>query len=140
MELVNDGNANTKDAMQDRSVSVIYRPTETNSDLYLREFFNNSPQPRINVMARDRGTGFVHDTTGAKTRLNMSSTRSSLGLSTGVAKAQFAGRNYSDMGGADRHVAVELSGPSVLAGTADSAPSEVLLYGLEVNGVLDNGG
>lgn len=140
MELVNDGNANTKDAMQDRSVSVIYRPTETNSDLHLREFFNNSPQPRINVMARDRGTGFVHDTTGAKTRLNMSSTRSSLGLSTGVAKAQFAGRNYSDMGGADRHVAVELSGPSVLAGTADPAPSEVLLYGLEVNGVLDNGG
>lgn len=136
MELVNDGNANTKDAIQDRSVSVIYRPTATQSDLYLREFFNNSSQPRVNVMPRDRGTGFVHDTTGAKTRLNMASNRSPLGLATGVAKAQFAGRNYSDMGGADRHVAVELSGPAV-----DSAqtPSEVLLYGMEVNGVSGSG-
>lgn len=140
MELANDGNSNTRDALQDRSVSVIYRPTDTDSDLYLREFFNNSPQPRVNVMPRDRGTGFVHDTTGAKTRLNMSATRSALGLATGVAKAQFAGRNYSDMGGADRHVAVELSGPAVAANSTDPEPSEVLLYGLEVNGVLENGG
>lgn len=137
MELTNDGNANTKDSMQDRSVSVIYRPTETNMDLYLREFFNNSEQPRINVMPRDRGTGWVHDTTGAKTRLNMASSRSALGQATGVAKAQFAGRNYSDMGGADRHVAVELSGPAM---PADQSPSEVLLYGLEVAGVASNGG
>lgn len=139
MELVNDGNANTKDALQDRSVSVIYRPTATNSELCLREYFNNSAQPRSNVMPRDRGTGFVHDTTGAKTKLNMSATRSALGTATGVAKAQFAGRNYSDMGGADRHVAVELSGASVPVLDGGELPSEVLLYGLEVNGVLGGG-
>lgn len=137
MELTNDGNANTRDSLIDRSVSVVYRPTATSTNLHLREFFNNSTQPRVNVMQRDRGTGWIHDTTGAKTRLDMSSTRSALGTATGVAKAQFAGRNYSDMGGADRHVAVELSGPAVPSGTP--VPSEVLLYSMEVNGVQAGG-
>lgn len=140
MELVNDGNTNTRDALIDRSVSVVYRPTEENSDLNLREFFNNSSHPRVNAMPRDRGTGFVHSTTGARTTLNLSAARSPLGQATGVAKAQFAGRNYSDMGGADRHVAVELSGDSVLANETDPTPSEVLLYAMEVNGVMENGG
>lgn len=139
MLLTNDGNANTRDALQDRSVTVVYRPTPTDSQLYLREFFNNSQSPRQNVMPRDRGTGFVHDTVGARTRLNMAAARSPLGTATGVAKAQFAGRNFSDMGGADRHVAVELSGPMTNANPSDPAPSEVLLYGLEVAGVEANG-
>jgi hypothetical protein len=140
MELVNDGNTNTKDSLIDRSVSVVYRPTETKSELHLREFFNNSTHPRVNAMPRDRGTGFVHDTTGAQTTLNMSASRSPLGQATGVAKAQFAGRNYSDMAGADRHIAVELSGDAASANATDASPSEVLLYAIEVNGVVDNGG
>lgn len=140
MELVNDGNSNSRDALIDRSVSVVYRPTATNSTLNLREFFNNSAQPRANAMPRDRGTGFVHSTTGAQTSLNMSASRSPLGQATGVAKAQFAGRNYSDMGGADRHVAVELSGNAVDANATDPTPSEVLLYAMEINGVIANGG
>jgi hypothetical protein len=88
-------------------------------------------------MARDRGTGFVHDTAGAKTTLDMASGRSSLGQATGVAKAQFAGRNFSDMAGADRHVAVELSCPAIPANAGDPIPSQALLYGMEVSGVVD---
>jgi hypothetical protein len=88
-------------------------------------------------MPRDRGTGFVHDTAGARTTLDMVSTRSALGLATGVAKAQFAGRNYTDNAGADRHVAVELTCPAVPANAGDPTPSQPLIYGLEVAGVVD---
>ena len=137
MELVNDANLDRRNQLIDRSVTVVYRPTETSRVLHLREYFNNSDYPRSNVMARDRGTGFVHDTAGAKTTLDMSATRSPLGLATGVAKAQFAGRNYSDMGGADRHVAVELSCSAMPANAGDPAPSQALIYGMEVLGVVD---
>lgn len=139
MELTTDANTNNRDAIQDRSITVTYRPTETSNTLILREYFNNSDFPRSNVMPRDRGTGFVHSTTGAMTTLNMLSTRSQLGLATGVAKAQFAGRNYSDMGGADRHIAVELSGNFVATNAGDPQPSQPLIYGLEIAGVTDGG-
>lgn len=139
MELTNDSNTDTKGQLIDRSVTVIYRPTETNTTLTLREYFNNSPNPRVNVMPRDRGTGFTHSTTGAATTLNMASSRSPLGLATGVAKAQFAGRNYTDNAGADRHIALELSTPFVAANAGDASPSEVLLYGLDMNGVVAGG-
>ena len=140
MELTNDSNADTKGQMIDRSVTVIYRPTGTDTQLTLREYFNNSPNPRVNVMPRDRGTGFRHSTTGAATTLNMASSRSPLGLATGVAKAQFAGRNYTDNAGADRHIALELSTSFSAANTGDPSPSEVLLYGLDMNGVVVGGG
>jgi hypothetical protein len=140
MELTNDSNADTKGQLIDRSVTVIYRPTETATTLALREYFNNSPNPRINVMPRDRGTGFQHSTTGAATTLNMASSRSPLGLATGVAKAQFAGRNYTDNAGADRHIALELSTSFAAANAGDPSPSEVLLYGLDMNGVVAGGG
>lgn len=140
MELTNDSNADGKGQLIDRSVTVIYRPTPTSTVLSLREYFNNADYPRVNVMPRDRGTGFKHSTTGAKTTLDMVGTRSPLGLSTGVAKAQFAGRNYTDNAGADRHVAVELSTDSVAANSGDAAPSQVLLYGLDINGVVVSGG
>jgi hypothetical protein len=141
MELMNDENARVQnaDAQVDRSVSVIYRPTTSPTNLYLKEYFNNATYPRQNVMPRDRGTGFVHDTSGARTRLDMAASRSSLGTATGVARAQFAGRGFADMGGADRHVAVELSGPPVSANSGDATPSEVLLYGLDVAGVQGDG-
>jgi hypothetical protein len=70
----------------------------------------------------------------------MATGRSPLGPATGVAKAQFAGRNYTDMGGADRHVAVELSYAAVSANSGDPTPSQPLLYGLDVSGVIANGG
>lgn len=137
LELINDANVDRKSQLIDRGVTVIYRPTDTANVLHLREYFNNSISPRSNVMPRDRGTGFVHDTSGAKTTLDMAASRSPLGLATGVAKAQFAGRNYSDTAGADRHVAVELSCPASPANTGDPTPSQPLIYGLEVSGVVD---
>lgn len=137
MELINDANLDRRNQLIDRSVTVTYRPTVTKKVLHLREYFNNADYPRSNAMPRDRGTGFVHDTAGAKTTLDMSATRSALGLATGVAKAQFAGRNYADMGGADRHVAVELSCEASPANAGDPSPSQALLYGMEVMGVVD---
>jgi hypothetical protein len=67
----------------------------------------------------------------------MAAARSPLGTATGVAKAQFAGRNYADLAGADRHVAVELTCASGPANAGAPTPSQPLLYGLEVSGVVD---
>jgi hypothetical protein len=137
--LINDANIDQKTALIDRSVTVIYRPTETSTELTLREYFNNSSAPRVNVMPRDRGTGFTSSTSGAKTSLDMIATRSPLGLATGVAKAAFAGRNLSDQSGADRHVAIELSVAARSANSGDTEPARVVLYGLDVNGVVPRG-
>jgi hypothetical protein len=125
-ELVNDSNERRGGDFVDRSVTVTYLPTATTTTLNLREFYNNSPTPRPNVMRRDRGTGFVHETSGAKTTLDMSATRTSLGLSTGLAKAQFA----------DRHLAIELSCDPRPANAGDPAASEPVIYSLEVGGVV----
>jgi hypothetical protein len=136
LELINDANLDRRNQLIDRSVTVIYRPTDAPRSLQLREYFNNSSSPRPNVMRRDRGTGFVHDTEGAKTTLDMAADRSTLGTATGVAKAQFAGRNYSDLAGADRHVAVELTSPARSADDGEPVAAAALIYGLEVSGVV----
>jgi len=135
-ELFNDTNERRGGDFKDRSVTVTYQPTETSAIVNLREYYNNSPAPRPNVMRRDRGTGFVHETSGAKTTLDMSATRTSLGLSTGLAKAQFAGRSFADMGGADRHIAVELSADPRGANAGDPAAAEPVIYSLELEGVV----
>jgi hypothetical protein len=139
MELIHDGNARGGDAEIPRSITVTYRPTPRTNTLNLREYYNNSPSPRANVMRRDRGTGFVHDTTGARTTLDMSATRTSLGLATGLATAQFAGRSLADLSSADRHLAVELSCDSQPDNGAASIATEPLIYSLEVSGVTDGG-
>lgn len=135
MELSYDGNTRGGDRQMERSITVTYRPTETAHILNLREYYNNSPAPRPNVMRRDRGTGFVHDTSGAKTTLDMSATRTALGLSTGLATAQFAGRSLGDLSSADRHLAIELSCDARDADAGDPVVSEPLIYSVEVRGV-----
>lgn len=139
MALICDGNIDPKGRMQDRSVEVSYRPTNTSAVLNLREYFDNSEVPRRNVMPRDRGTGFVQGTTGAKSTMDMIATRSPLGIATGVSKAQFAGRVYADMLGGDRDVAVELSSDAVNANSGDPEPSSHLIYGFEISGVTNDG-
>ena len=139
LELMNDTNTRKGDAEFSRSVTVTYRPTPGTVVLNLREYYNNSNFPRANVMRRDRGTGFVHDTDGAKTTLDMSATRTSLGMSTGLATAQFAGRSLGDMASADRHLAIDLSCDSKSADDPAVAASEPLIYALEINGVVDGG-
>jgi hypothetical protein len=131
-----EGNARNGDGQIDRSITVTYRPCDASTILNLREYYNNSPTPRSNVMRRDRGTGFVHDTQGAKTTLDMAATRSARGLSTGLAKAQFAGRSMDDLSSADRHLAIELSADASAVATND-AVSQPLIYALEVRGVAD---
>ena len=135
-ELINDENARGGDGLMDRSVLLTYAPTRTNATIALRQFFNNSIAPRENVMPRNRGTGFVHETEGAQATLNMKSLRSPLASATGVSKAVFAGRATGDMAGTDRHIAVGIySPPSVV--TDISTVSPAIIYGIEMRGVLD---
>ena len=139
MEFVTDGNARNGERMVDRSVILTYEPTATSHRVDLREYFNNAPYPRNNVVPRDRGTGFVQQTDGARTSLDISATRSALGLATGVAKAQFAGRSYEDMASSDRHIAVEFAHISQPVNPAVSSPSQVVLHSVEVRGVQEDG-
>lgn len=139
MEFVTDGNARNGERMIDRSVILTYEPTATSHRVDLREYFNNAPYPRSNVVRRDRGTGFVQEQDGARTSLDISATRSALGLATGVAKAQFAGRSYEDMASSDRHIAVEFAHISQTVNPAVSSPSQVVLHSVEVRGVQEDG-
>lgn len=136
LELAYESNVRGGDALADRSIMVTYRPCENDTTLNLREYYNNSTSPRINVMRRDRGTGFVHDTSGAKTTLNMKAARTSLGLATGLAQARFAGRSLDDLASSDRHLAVELSCDPVES-ASEATVSQPLVYALEVRGVVD---
>lgn len=138
MEFVTDGNSRNGERMTDRSVILTYEPTATTHRVDLREYLNNASYPRSNVVPRDRGTGFVAQADGARTSLDISATRSSLGLATGVAKAQFAGRSYEDMGSSDRHIAVEFAHISQPVDPTVSSPSQVILHTVDVRGVVEN--
>ena len=137
MELAIDNNVRNGDRQHDRSITVLYKPTDNESILLLREYYNNSQQPRENVMPRNRGTGFIHDVTEAKTTLNMAADRSHLGLATGIATANFAARGTADLAGTDRHVAVELLQESTLLNADAANIDPPLIYGLTVSGVID---
>jgi hypothetical protein len=89
-------------------------------------FYNNAQSPRPNAIASNRGDGFVTVTGGTAATLNMASTRSSLGAANGFAQAYYAGRPEDRSAGADRHVAVQLSGEQ----TAD----KITLFGLAIKG------
>lgn len=135
-ELANDQNIRGGDGLVDRSFVLTYAATENNATIDVRQFFNNSSAPRENVMPRNRGTGFVHETEGAKATLNMKASRSPLAEASGVAKAIFAGRSTDDMAGSDRHIAVGVySQPSETTDTTTLSPAT--LYGIEMRGVID---
>jgi len=139
LELVSDDNTpKVGSNFTDRSITILYQPTSGSKSLILREYYNNSKAARINQMARNRGTGFVHELNGAQTILDMSITRSALGAATGVAKAIFGSRTAADMSGADTHIAVELIMPSdlIIENTQLVDPPE--LYGLTINGIVGN--
>ncbi len=113
----------------DRGVGVLYRPTATTSDLNVALHYNNSTAPRPNAISSDRGGGFTTTVGGTAASLDMRLARSALGDSRGYAKAYYAGRLDDRSVGADRHIAVDLSGQQ--AGT-DNA---VVFYGLTIGGV-----
>jgi hypothetical protein len=118
--------------VQSRHCSVTYQPTQAQSLLYLKAYYNNAAYPRSNVAARDRGTGFAHSDTVPAAVLDMRALPLQEAESHGVARALFAGRTLDDMMGADRHVSIALSGKQ--------DGGRVVLHNLDVFGVNEKGG
>ncbi|NBW15496.1 MAG: hypothetical protein EBR82_46670, partial [Caulobacteraceae bacterium] len=108
----------------DRTIGILYEPTSTASTLNLQLHYNNSQTPRTNAIQTNTGAGFVAATTGAQ--LDMSRSRSPLGDATGYAQAQYSGRVDDRSAGADRHMAIALSGTQ----SAD----QIKVYAVKVNG------
>lgn len=112
---------------RDRTIEVTFEPTSNNHDLTCRLHFNNSQTARPNAIASNTGGfGFVSDVSGSV--VSLSRTRASgLQESNGVAQAGFAGHRSDHSTGADRQVAVALSGTQTL--------DQLTLYDLKLNGV-----
>ena len=109
----------------DRAISVVYKPTESDSTLNASLFYNNSSAPRNNAIHSDPGGGFTV-TQGGPASLNLKKTRSALGDATGLATAHYSGRKSDRSAGGDQHVALQVSGNQ----TSDS----VVIYGLKIEG------
>lgn len=110
MQLINDENMKGGGQLVDRSVTVVYTPTEGDKEVELIERFNGREEMRPNIARRDFGGPgtFVHRQDSASTILNTSRFASSLGFATGVAKAKFASRAQADLTGEDQHLQLEL--------------------------------
>lgn len=143
LQLANEDNvAKGGDSLIDRSITLVYSPTQTDKEVEIIEYFNDSATPRANVMRRDRGgpQGFSSRQDSASTVLNMSRNASALGIATGVAKAKFASRVYTDGVGEDQHVQVELLGrPTSANGGTDLEPQKFVMHSMTINGVIENG-
>lgn len=122
MEYATDATA-PKNMPTSRDVSLLYAPQPSPCDVALRLYYNNSPHPRRNVAARNRGVGFTADTVDSGFRLDMGSASAE----SGVSSAMLSGRSIEDLSAADRHVAVELAG-------ARKTESPVVFYQLEQKG------
>ena len=151
MQLVNDDLARNGDSLVDRSVTVVYTPTEFDKEVEVIERFNGRDDMRANLMRRDRGGpgGFIHRQDSASTVLNMNRQASPNGFATGVAKAKFASRVHADMTGADQHLQVELYGRPDRASPWErtnfwnpdptvNASQPFVLHSLAVNGVVED--
>lgn len=143
MQLLNEENINRGgDGLIDRSVSLVFAPTESKKEVEIIQYYNDSSTPRANVMRRARGGpgGFEHRQDSASTVLNIERSASMRADATGVAKASFAGRVYTDATGEDQHVQVELYGrPAPANGGSDLVAQKFVMHSMTVNGVIDNG-
>lgn len=110
-----------------RSVDVLFAPTMNDATLSLSLHYNNSSSPRANAISSDRGGGFVTAGGGTAATLNMSKTRSALGEASGQARAYYSGRVDDRSVGADRHMAVAVTG------TQSADP--VVIHKIAVDGV-----
>lgn len=142
LQLINEDNvAKGGDTLVDRSITLVYTPTESEKNVEIIEYFNGSATPRPNVMRRERGGpgGFEHRQDSASTVLNMSHDASHLADATGVAKAKFASRVYTDSTGEDQHVQVELFGrPAPANGGSDLTPHKFVMHSMTINGVIED--
>jgi hypothetical protein len=151
MQLINEDSAKGGDGLVDRSVTLVYTPTPSDKEVEIIERFNGRDEMRANIARRDRGGpgGFVHRQDSASTVLNTSREASHLGFATGVARAKFASRVYTDMTGEDQHLQVELYGRPEQASpwkrnnfwNADPSirtPQRFVLHSMTVNGVVED--
>ena len=151
MQMVNEDNLKKGESIIDRSVSVVYTPTDGDKTIEVIERFNGRDEMRPNMFRRDRGGagGFIHRQDSASTVLNISKNASHLGFATGVATARFANRVYTDMTGEDQHLQVELYGRPEQASPWErenfwnpddsiNAPQPFVLHNLTVEGVVED--
>lgn len=112
---------------QARNIRLLYKPQDSQCDVSLRTYYNNSPHPRRNLVSRQRGIGFSFDPVDSGARLDMAANEARYGADSGVASAMLAGRSLDDVASSDRHVAVELVG-------ARKTAEPVVFYQLDVLG------
>lgn len=125
-EYVNDSQDPKAGAASTRHISLAYEPQPASCELSMRLYYNNAKSPRANVAGRNRGVGFSHSTVDNGARLDMGAASNN----TGVARSLYSGRTMDDMQGADRHVAVELTGASKTA-------EPVTFYTIDVYGTAE---
>jgi hypothetical protein len=112
-----------------RSVSLLYTPTGDSTTIGVGVHFNNSTAARANAIDTNRGSGFTTAAGNAFASLNMSAARSPLGPANGKATAYIAGRLDDWSAGADRHMAVAITG--------SQSGAAVSLHGITVDGVTN---
>lgn len=143
MQVINEENVTRGgDGLVDRSVALVYAPTDHKKEVEIIQYYNDSETPRANVMRRNRGGpgGFEHRQDSASTVLNLMRTASLRADATGVAKAMFAGRVNTDATGEDQHIQVELYGrPRPANGGTDLVPQKFVMHSMTVSGVIENG-
>ena len=110
---------------QTRQIGVLYQPTASTADLTVRTYYNNASTYRPNAVDSNRGEGVLASASGAV--IDMRVGRSSLGDATGYATLRHAGRVGDHSAGADRHLAVDLTGTQ--------AAAAVTVHGLTIGGV-----
>lgn len=152
MQLANEDNSRGGDALVDRSVTLVYTPTDGDKTVEILERFNGREELRPNIMRRDRGGpgGFVHRQDSASTVLNTSRYASFRSAATGVAKAKFASRVHADLTGEDQHLQVELYARPEQASpwsrtnywlpdASIKAAQPLVMHSLTINGVVEDG-
>ena len=93
-----------------RTITFLYTPTSSDSNLSLSLAYNGTASPRANAISTDRGSGFATIAGSTSATLNMKLSRSALGNASGVARAFYSGRVEPLSAGGDRHVAMIASG------------------------------
>lgn len=97
-----------------RAVGVLYTPTAGTANLQLALHYNGAASPRENAVQTDGRGAFTANLSGGL--LDMRLGQSHLAEAVGYAKARYSGRGSELSGGADRHIAVAVSGTKTSAG------------------------
>jgi len=118
------GNLALKPESQSRAIQIVYDPTTSDATLAAKLHYNNSQTPRANAIQYASGAGFEATTDGSF--INLKKTRSALGDATGVAMAKYSGHFDPRSAGADRHVALEISG--------EQSSDQIIIYDAMVDG------